>query len=122
MPIGTILRRLKKKLDTLCICLIPLLIKYPEFRKRQEIGLYSQGGRQGVNKERIISDSEAGCWRKTYNPSYSAHRGILREQVERLSQNQSTRKSTGCGSSGIVLSHHAWIPALLHNTAQKGKS
>jgi hypothetical protein len=69
------------------------------------------------------SDNEARCWRKTYNPSYSAHKSILREQLKRpYLKTKVLRKALGVDHVVQPVSHHAWIPALLPNTAQKGKS
>jgi hypothetical protein len=74
-------------------------------------------------KQKKKSDSEAGYWRKTYNPSYSAHKNILREQLERpYLIIKVLRIPLGVDHVVQPVSHQAGIPALLHNSAQKGKS
>jgi hypothetical protein len=57
------------------------------------------------------------------NLRYSVHKGILREQLERnYLKTKVLRKALGVDQVVQPVSQHAWIPALLHNTVQKGKS
>jgi hypothetical protein len=84
--------------------------------------LHTQGGRQGENTERKVI-VKLGVREKPLIPVYSAHKRILRGQLERpYLKTKVLRKALGVDQVVQRVSHHAWIPAFLHNTAQKGKS